>query len=165
MYDLERLKKEFYEACESQGMTTKIPVLINPRLTRTLGRVTYSRDYFTNISTPTKVEFSKELLETSSDQSIRDVLLHESAHAIVTSLTGERHGHDSVFKDMCHKLGTNNDGTTTDVERTQDLRSKYVLTCGECNKQYGYSRMCSTVKNYKLCKCKCGGKLSLTQNW
>lgn len=166
MYDLNRVKSEFYAACESQGMDLKIPVTINGRLTRTLGRVKFTRSRITGKCELLGVEFSRQLLETSSDKSVRDVILHEAAHAIATYKDGS-HGHDAYFKSICAALGTDNDGVATEVERTVDVRDKYEVFCSHCGKIGGFSRMCKTIREIDNCHCKkCGSiKLNVVQNW
>ena len=97
MYDIDRVKKEFYEACRKGGMTREIPVAFNGRLTRTNARVI--SNWRGNDLVPDRAEFSKQLIETATDNSIHEVILHEAAHAIVTELTREPHGHDAVSRE------------------------------------------------------------------
>lgn len=165
-YDLNRVKLEVKETCRKAGIECDIPIRLNGRLTRTLGRVHQEKK--DGIWAPTSVEFSKQLLETSSDKSIRDVILHEYAHIIVTARTGEEHGHDATFKRVCAEIGTTNDGIATKVERIVEVHSKYEIFCPTCHKTLGgYSRMCKTIQNIEFCHCKlCGkGGLKVIQNW
>ena len=169
-YDLNRIKMEFNEVCRKAGTPCDVPIRLNGRLTRTLGRVFHKCDITSGVWYSTHVEFSKQLLETASDKSIRDVILHECAHFIVTARTGESHGHDAAFKKVCAEIGTTNDGTVTRVERTvsEDSLYKYNVYCPTCNKTIGgYSRMCRTLKEIDMCRCKsCGkGGLKVIQNW
>lgn len=167
-YDLNRVQKEFNEICQNAGTPCDVPIRLNGRLIRTLGRVHHELDKTSGIWYSTSVEFSKQLLETSTDNSIREVLLHEAAHYIVTARTGETHGHDAKFKAVCAEIGTHNDGISTVVERTVKVHSKYEIFCPTCNKTIGeYSRMCKTIKYIELCtckNCKCGN-LKVIQNW
>ena len=169
MYDLERLKKELKELSESQGDTFSIPVSLNNRLTKTLGRVTskhIGKQWY-----PQKMEFSKMLLETSTDESVRSVLEHEWCHYYVTKLTKESHGHDHVFKDMCAQIGCTNDKTTTKVERSVADMSKYYkysIYCPNCGMIGGRQKSSYYLKNnMKGCSCKqCGSEdLWVEQNW
>ena len=170
MYTLDKIEIQFKGICAKAGVSCNVPITINSRLTRTLGRVT--NDYISAIDTwrPTKVEFSKQFIETSSDASIEDVIKHEAAHFIATSRTGKNCGHNSYFKKVCAEIGTTNDGTTTKVERTVDESSlyKYAIYCDTCNKVIGgKSRMCRTIKEIKFCTCKtCNtSNLRVIQNW
>ena len=170
MYTLDKIEVQFKGICAKAGVSCNVPITINSRLTRTLGRVT--NDYIGAIDTwrPTKVEFSKQFIETSSDASIEDVIKHEAAHFIATSRTGKNCGHNSYFKKVCAEIGTTNDGTTTKVERTVDESSlyKYAIYCDTCDKVIdGKSRMCRTIKEIKFCTCKaCNtSNLRVIQNW
>ena len=168
-YNLERVTKEFNAVCEKAGTPCKVPVTINGRLSRTLGRVCYTVNS-TGYAKSTKVEFSRQLLETSTDESIRDVILHEAAHYILTERTHEEHGHDSMFKKVCAEIGTTNDKTTTKVERTvaEESLYKYIVYCPTCKKVVGgYRRMCKTLQNLDNCYCNLCKKdgLIMKQNW
>ena len=167
-YDLARVRTEFNEICRKAGTPCDVPISLNGRLTRTLGRVHHQLDATSGLWYSTSVEFSKQLLETSSDKSISDVIKHEAAHYIVTARTGESHGHDAAFKKVCAEIGTTNDGTTTKVERIVEVHSKYEVFCPTCNKMLGgFSRMCKTIQYIDTCTCKkCGnGGLKVIQNW
>ena len=165
-YDLNKIKLEMKEVCRKANVKFDIPVRLNGRLTRTLGRV--HQECHNGIWEPISVEFSKQLLETASDKSIRDVILHETAHVIATIRTGESCGHNSYFKKVCAEIGTTNDGIATEVERTVAKSSKYEIFCPTCHKTIGeYSRMCKTIRYIDQCWCKnCGkGGLKVIQNW
>lgn len=153
MYDLNRVTKEFNEACLKAGVTNTNPVKLNGRLTRTLGRVRWLEKEDGEIEL-IDIEFSKQLLETASDRSIRDVILHEAAHLIAFKRTGIQHGHDSYFKAICAELGTTNDKCSGYVETVKAVKYKYTIVCPNCGVLGGYNRMCKTVRNISACSCK-----------
>ena len=154
MYDLNRVKKEFDEACRKAGVVNKYPVKINGRLTATLGRVRWMHE---NAKiTPIDIEFSKLMIETASDFTIRETILHEAAHLIVIERTGVDHGHDAYFKSVCAELGTGADGCHASIETTRSIGYKYSLVCPRCGVIGGYSRKCKTVEHPEWYKCKCG---------
>lgn len=168
MFTLEMIKTELNKLSNSVGDTFDIPVSINARLTRTLGRVMQYKQGKKCWSD--RMEFSKQFLETSTDESIISVIQHEWAHYYVTKITGENHGHDVEFKKVCAMIGCTNDKTETKVERTvaEESLSKYVVYCPSCGEPIGgFSRMCPTLKNLDRCTCgKCGsGDLYYVQNW
>ena len=170
MYTLDKIENQFKGICSKAGVSCNVPITINSRLTRTLGRVTNNYIGATDTWRPIRVEFSKQFIETSSDASIEDVIKHEAAHFIATSRTGKNCGHNSYFKKVCAEIGTTNDGTTTKVERTVDESSlyKYAIYCDTCDKVIdGKSRMCRTIKEIKFCTCKaCNtSNLRVIQNW
>ena len=123
-YDLNRIKMEFNEVCRKAGTPCDVPIRLNGRLTRTLGRVFHQCDVTSGVWYSTHVEFSKQLLETASDKSIRDVILHECAHFIVTARTGENHGHDAAFKKVCAEIGTTNDGISNRSRKNSSKKFK-----------------------------------------
>jgi predicted SprT family Zn-dependent metalloprotease len=48
-----------------------------------------------------RIELSRYFVELNSAEAIQETLLHEIAHALV----GPGHGHDSVWKQQCLKIG------------------------------------------------------------
>jgi predicted SprT family Zn-dependent metalloprotease len=165
MWSKERVIAECEKISISMNDNFNIPVLINGRLVKTLGRV-YS-EFQCGKYAPTRMEISKVLLETASDADIIKVIQHEWAHYMVIKNTGEPHGHDKVFKAMCARIGCTNDGTSTDIEREEGVY-KYTVICNTCKKTIGgYTRMCPTLRNIKNCWCKTCGRfdLSYVQNW
>ena len=143
-----------------------ITVFINGRLTKTLGRCCYERKC--GKVTPVRLEFSRQLLETATPQSIDAVILHECAHAIAAIETGESQGHNNYFKSVCARIGTNNDTTTTHVDRTIEENKvyKYFVNCRCCGKTIGkYQRAGKVVKYPSAYQCKCGGDLEVIQNF
>lgn len=171
MYDLNRIKQEFNEILSNAGVQLNTRIVLNSRLTRTAGRVISSRDSSTNLYYVSSIEFSKQLIETSTDKSIHDVILHEAAHAISIARTGVPHGHDLYFKSICKEIGCENDGTSTAIERTvaESALYKYQIYCPTCKKilRGGFRRMCNTLKNIDHFSCKnCGnGNLEIIQNY
>ena len=158
MYDLNRIIKEFNEACSKAGVLNTYPIRINGRLTRTLGRVRYTK-LSDNTIEPLDIEFSKQFLETASDASIKDVILHEAAHLIVAKRTKVHHGHDAYFKKVCAELGTKRDGYAGEVELVKTVKYKYTIICPNCGEIGGYNRMCKTIKEINYCTCKkCGSR-------
>lgn len=168
MWTLDRITKMCIEYCGKAGVKFNSPVIINGRLTRTLGRCFYTR--IGNVWNPEKIEISRQLLETSTDESIEAVIAHECAHYVACALTHENHGHDSTFRFYCEKIGTNNSMTHYDaLERTKPNEEiyKYTLYCSNCGKFVaGRSRACHITKEPWdfFSKC-CNAKVEVKQNW
>lgn len=163
---LQEIQKRCEDAFNMVGLEFNIPVYINSRLTRTLGRCMYQRTG--TIVTPTRIEFSRQFIETSTEQCIQDVILHECAHAIACIWKGDSQGHNAFFKKVCAKLGTTNDGTTTEVESTvsETQLYKYFVVCKECGQVCGkYHRAGKVIKYIDHYHCSCGGKLDVIQNF
>ena len=138
------------------------PVKINGRLTATLGRVCYIHHYADNSDEYTKLELSRQYLETATDECIENVIKHEFCHYLSMKRTGVSHGHDDYFKLLCKQVGCTCDGTSTKVDRLEGVRDedlyKYGLYCPTCNKLLkGYQRKVKAVQHPEWYKCSiCG---------
>lgn len=169
---IDQIKAHCNEAFRKGGhnfATSNIALSINGRLTKTQGRCiskAYMGAYY-----PEKIEISRQLLETGTEQAIIDVIYHECAHALVTIETAEPHGHDAVFKAVCQKIGATRDKASGYVERKENVAVdeiyKYTVYCPNCGFIGGYSKMGKRLKNINDCFCgKCnGGNLYYKQNW
>ena len=155
------------ELAAKVGMEFDCPVVLNGRLSTTLGRLisTSGIDGYT----PSRLEMSKRLLATATDESIKGVIEHEFCHWYVTKTTREHHGHDQVFRNACAMIGCTNDRAKTTVDRMVEASSiyKYTVNCPNCGVIGGYQRMNSTLRDIDLCTCmNCNsGGLTYTQNW
>lgn len=152
-------------AADKMNMEIDVPILVNSRLTRTLGRVTHQRVNYAY--KPIKIEFSKQFLETSTDESVYQVALHELAHYIATRRSGENEGHNAHFKIICAEIGCYEDKTQTKVERTTEVVAKYDILCSCCGKKIGErSRACKITKDQTgyTSKC-CSAKVTVIQNF
>jgi len=168
MWTIENITTLCIEYCGRAGVKFNSPVIINGRLTRTLGRCFYQK--CGNVVNPIRIEISRQLLETSTDKCIKEVIAHECAHYVTAALTHESHGHDSTFKFYCEKIGTTNNATTYDnLKRTVDENKvyKYTLYCSKCGKFVGgRSRACNVTKYPKdfYTQC-CNADIKVVQNW
>ena len=168
MWTVEDIKVRCQEMSDIVGDTFDCPVKINGRLTRTLGRVT--ANWVDKRLENESLEISKALLETATDESIKSVIDHEWCHYYLNKTTGEAHGHDKMFKQLCARIGCTNDGTSTHVDRIvgEEAIYKYQVYCATCDEFVaGYSRMNKTLRNLNRCTCnKCKtSNLSYVQNW
>ena len=160
------------EYCARCGVEFNAPVAINPALTRTLGRCFIQSAFNTDFWRPYKMEFSQILLETGTDQCIKDVIMHECAHYVATYKTNKNHGHDAIFKAYCAQIGTTNDGTQFfNFERKPDVKMdavwRYTLYCEKCGSFLGgKSRNSKTLQNihqyHSTC---CHAPIILKKNW
>jgi predicted SprT family Zn-dependent metalloprotease len=166
MYDLERITKEFHEACEKAGHPCTIPIYINSRLSSTLARVDSNSKQ--GYVTPMRAYFSKAFIENGTDEDVRQVLLHEAAHYIVIMRTHTFHGHDEYFKAVCHEIGCKNDGATYQTEKieTGENMYKYAIYCPNCGYITSRARMCSVLRNIDRYTCPdCGAPLYYEEKW
>ena len=163
---LNQIKAELNRLSSLVGDDFNIEVSINGRLTRTLGRVTMFGSK-ANGYDPIKMEFSRQLLETATDESILEFARHEWAHYYLTKTTRENHGHNAEFKALCQRVGGGDGKTSTKVERTVDVTNKYDVFCTCCGKLVGgYSRAGKTVKQPELFQSGCcQASLKVIQNF
>lgn len=121
--------------------------------------------------TKTEIQISSVLAPVMSDESIRDTIIHEIAHALTKG-----HGHDNVWRRKCIELGGNGNrvGGSDKFKDGEEGRldfhkanAKYTLTCPTC----GYESFRNRQPK-RSCSCpKHGGgynemhKLSITQNY
>lgn len=172
-WTVERITKLCIEYCGRCDVPFNSPVVINSRLTKTLGRCFYKRDENSSRLVPFKIDISKKLLETAEDESIIKVIEHECAHYVTTFLTGENYNHDKVFKMYCFKINANASFTnpaTSIIKKknySPDKEYKYTFYCKKCGKFVGgRSRACDMTKNINsfFSKC-CDANLDLKINW
>lgn len=120
-WTVERITELCVEYCDRCNIKFNSPVVINDRLTRTLGRCFY--EGHGSVWNPVKIEISRQLLETATDESIEAVIAHECAHYVSCAITHENHGHDSTFRFYCEKIGTTNDTAVySDLERKKETK-------------------------------------------
>ena len=165
-WTISRIEGLLQELSKSNGDQFSIPVTINGRLTSTFGRVFHRREL--DGYKPLRMEFSKQLLETASDESIVDVIKHEWCHYYITKTTKQNHGHDWDFKRLCYRIGCGGSPTTA-IERVVEVKEKYELFCSDCGKKVGgYARVCSTIHaardNRVKTRC-CKATVTVKQNW
>ena len=166
-WTIQEIKQYMQELAENIDLEFDTPVKINGRLTKTLGRVIAEPVTF-DLYKPEIIEFSRQFLETSTDDSIREIIKHEFCHWVVLVETGEIHHHDIVFKDMCRRVGCEADRPQAKIERivSNDKLFKYTVKCENCDNEIHYNRAGKVVKHPDWYGCgKCGGKLKVIQNW
>lgn len=153
------------DACGKVGLDFCIPIKLNGRLRRTYGQLCYKKNCPTLV--PDRLEMSKIFVENAADDDVRQVLLHEVAHFVATVETGKRHGHDSYFKDACHRIGCTNDTATANFDKgvPKEKLYKYTVTCEKCGASNYYYRAGNVVKHPYLYNCQCGGKLIVKKNY
>lgn len=169
MWTIDRIKGELQKLCAADHIILDVPVSINGRLTRAMGRVCY--EVISDIYVPKRIEFSRNLIENASDEDILQVIKHEYVHYfLMTEDPTVNHHHDAVFKRKCAEIGCTHDKASRYVEgfRDAEAKSKYEVWCDDCNDIIGtYARKCKTLNNIAYCTCgRCGSKnLRIVQNW
>lgn len=157
------------EVCDTLETELIVPVEVNPRFSRTLGRVRYE-EKTDGSCYPTKVEFSKRMLENDDEEYVCQVIKHEMVHYYLLHEYKKSFGHDKNFKLICRKIGCTHDGSKA-PERSKgngEGKQKYDVYCPICGWLRGYSRKCKTTKDIEggYCFCnKCHTGVKLVQNW
>ena len=169
MWTEQKITDRCKEVCARAGHDFTIPVKINSRLRSTLGRCRYKWDNpVKKTIIPTVIEFSKQFLETSTDESIDEVIKHECCHYLVAIETKQRHMHDACFKAMCKRVGTTNDRPHyEELKRTVDPSNiyKYTVCCENGDYETHYQRRGKVISNIDFYSCPiCGGHLKVIQN-
>lgn len=165
MMTIYEVRKICYAKAREYGFNLHCPIIENTRFSRTLGRVTW--DEFGKLD---RIEFSSRFLATATEHAIIETILHELAHAFVFLETGEIHGHDAMFKSMCNRLGTLNDGMYAknfDLNASKDEYYKYTIYCSKCGKPIGHrQRSCKVTQHPEqfLSTC-CNEKIKIEMNW
>lgn len=168
MWTVEKITELCVEYCGRCDINFAGPVIINNRLSRTLGRCFYQRHG--SVWNPIKIEISRQLLDNATDESIKAVIAHECAHYVTCAATHGNHGHDFMFRFYCEKIGTPNDKTCyDDIEWKKQNKEiyKYTLYCTKCGKFLGgRSRACRVTKDpenfYSNC---CKASVKVIKNW
>jgi len=81
------------------------------------------------------IGLSKQLTLLNGKAQVRDIILHEIAHALV----GRGHGHDKVWKAMCRKIGAK-PTRCYDADKVNTPAPRYVGECPVCKKIYTKNR-------------------------
>lgn len=168
------LQKMVNEALEKGHCGVSCPVSINNRLSCTLGRAIFQRRCGRWINV--RIEFSGDMIRRATEDSIKEVLLHECAHVIANYRTGNDEGHNATFKAVCHEIGTYNDKTYTKVEYKEGPEKpvlkafspyRYEILCQKCGVIGRFARACKTTKNIERYHCTCGDPrpLKVITNW
>lgn len=122
------------------------------------------------------------MIDSMTDETIRQVILHECAHYIVArKYPNEKHGHDSVFRTMCEQIGCTHNRACNDVEYTEEYTEKkrieevkennilykYELKCEYCGKTVGkFKRAGKRVQYPELYHSTCcNAKVIVKQNY
>lgn len=146
MHDLREVRAEYNRLDALIGVDTKnIELKISSRAVRQLGIFRYPKN---GSNVPLSITFSKLIL--NDDEQFWDTVRHEYAHAAVYLLyPGETHGHDSVWKDMCARVGCSGSRLASDKGRAaleRKNRAKYMVRCDRCGMESLYVRRSKAVE-------------------
>jgi len=104
---------------------------------------------------------STHLVDLNPEPVVRDVILHEIAHA----LAGIKNGHNHVWQAMCKKIGAKPQRLAD--EKVEVIEGRYAIVCTSCDTELGRRHRRTSPAHLRSAYCKhCGpksaGKLKLT---
>lgn len=131
-------------------MDMSIPLVLNGRLKRSMGRFMYMREG----NRPVRVEMNRDFVNNNDIDLILDVLKHELVHYALCYKGMDFSDGDSDFENELSRLGVI---SQKDVDKITIKSTKQVYDCKECNHRYTMNRR---LRNNGINhSCKCGGKL------
>ena len=175
MFNVQDVRNILNELDEMTQMSTKDMTIEVKNTTKTLASCVHRvyRDSYGNVKKRQCVRFEvSKLILNCKYETLKEVIKHEYAHFMSTTIYQDNCGHDSRFKEMCRKIGAEFNEVsvnTTDIEEMSQKMSKYNVICDECGHVYTYQRMCKVLKDVKegrkTVKCHCGCQnLTFKQN-
>ncbi len=120
------------------------PVRVSGRMRRTLGSYTASKR---------RIAISSRLLAMGDDSDVRQVVMHEVAHAIVHSRFGEKaSAHGSEFRAVCRELDVRPRRYVDVMTEKWQSRIRFLSECGHCKV------IIVRKKRMRSVRCTCGLK-------
>ena len=132
----EEFGREFLK--ENYGIELGIPIKINARLSRALGRFVHEAD-----GNSLEIDLSKSLIEYNEPEFVEDVLKHELIHYALYELGKPYRDGDSYFETEIKKHGA----TSNRVHIENYARKTYIYNCGcgmvfKRERKDGHNYMC-----------------------
>lgn len=140
---IKRYAKEFLD--EAYGMELVIPIELNGRLTRTLGRFHFNKRGSNRV--PVKLDFAKKLLEFGTIEDIKGVIRHELIHYAMFVAGRPFHDGEEEFEAELVKYNA----PATNVLRIKSPKLVITHECG-CGNQWKQRRKMSSGYLCSSCK-------------
>lgn len=150
------------ELMDQHGLQ-EIPVKLN-RAKTSLGLCTFLTSRYTGFSKVKEISLSKHWTEALPEDTVRDTILHEIAHA----LAGRHANHGPAWRRECIRIGANPNRTADlppEIYRSvkKDI-AKYKAVCVACDKTYYFDRYTKGWQQGRKVCGKCRGKLKVSMN-
>jgi predicted SprT family Zn-dependent metalloprotease len=121
------------------------PVRVSGRMRRTLGSYMPSRK---------QIAISSRLLAMGDENDVRQVVLHEIAHAIVHARWGDKpSAHGSEFRAVCKEIGVKPRRYVDVTTEKWQSQTRFLSKCGHCK------MLIVRKKRMRSVRCVCGLKL------
>lgn len=165
--DVRKIVEEVANNKDEFGFLNDLEIAYNGRLSRTLARclsrtkLVYGKVEWTR---PFKLEFGKTILNVDSYETLKQVVLHETAHAIANVRHQDNCNHDARFKLVCEEIGCKMDGASSATasnqarEEIKDVSlqmNKHKITCVGCGSEFFYRRATDVVKQVQMGRRSC----------
>lgn len=99
------------------------------------------------------IVLSRHLVDLNPEPVVRDVILHEIAHA----LAGIQNGHNHVWREMCMKVGAKPQRLAD--EQVVTVQGRYAVVCTQCNEELTRRHRRTAPAKLRRAYCKaCGPK-------
>ena len=165
MHTIKDIRTEYDRLDRLLGVDTSgVEITVSPYRGKRMGSFrSPSDDVPPMFAKPPRIAISAAVME--NDELFWDTIRHEYAHAVVwLTHPGEHHGHDSVWKEVCRRIGCTPKGTTpASDEQKQEwaATAKYRVHCEGCGSDSYYQRAGQVVKllmrgQKRLVRCRCG---------
>lgn len=142
--------------------TTKIPIRISTRMTRTFGKCCYLRRG--RVYTVQELVFADRLLQGATEEHILNVVRHEYAHAYVVLKHQRDDGHGKLWREAALAFGCNGQRCDSFPELLpKEPPAKYTIRCTTCGAVFQRQRRSKLVKwleekpDRRDLRCACGG--------
>ncbi len=136
-------------AKEIFGKELNIPITFSGRMTKAFGYFVYN-----SVNSSVRLQFSKKMLQSSNEDTIDSVILHELAHWYQFENKLPHQDSDFAFKKLVRSVGGS---LTGDIKFSGSVNS---YKCDNCGMVHTSRRAINTNKY----TCKCGGELTKQDN-
>lgn len=143
--ELEKFAQEFLS--KEFGLKLGVPISINGRLTRSLGRFLSYRNRRTGQESATGIELSKALYESRDKKKILDILKHELVHYALLEKGLPNNDGDPYFENTLKRLGVSSTHTYAYSGKV------HVYQC-DCGKEF--KRQARRLPSNRAWHCDCG---------
>lgn len=164
MKETEKILEKFSNMFLSKfyQMELTIPVVVNGRLTRTMGRFKYRVRNSDGYKTPISIELSKYFVKNNDSTTIFQVLKHELVHyALFMKDEPNSDGHPH-FENELKRLGVVSQDTIHHLNIKVKPANQVVYQCLDCKSKFKRRRRLSHDGKYH--RCSCDGKLKNISN-
>lgn len=106
------------------------------------------------------ISLSESFVQYNSEEDVKDIILHEIAHAIA----GPKQGHGDIWKNICRQIGAK--PVRCYGEHVSMPKGHWHARCGSCKKEWNLHRRPKYITGSWCPKCgKVYGQLTFVRNY